>query len=166
VGQVGTHIFYRWPGLSGRPESFTARYRGIGELAFSEAVLTGRAPRALPEPAEAPGELTAVSTILAPDPQDPTKMVERVRGVLMPGGRRTATPDQVAAINERLRQYEADLAPVDVLAKPSTPAVAPAPAAGVPAQPAAPAAAPAVPAQPAMPVTEVNKPAEAAAPAA
>jgi hypothetical protein len=73
VGQVGTHIFYRWPGLPGKPESFVARYRGVGELAFSEAVLDrARAPR-LAGAAERPWRLASVSTVLAPDPRPPPR---------------------------------------------------------------------------------------------
>jgi spore germination cell wall hydrolase CwlJ-like protein len=111
IGQVGTHIFYRWPGLAGQPASFTARYRGSSELALSELVLTGRAARPLPPPTEAPLELASVGTVLVPDPDAPGGVVERVRGVLTPSGRRRATPEDIAGINERLRQFESGMPP-------------------------------------------------------
>ncbi len=43
IAQIGAHIFYRWPGGAGLPSAFTGRYGG-GELALSEAALTGRVP--------------------------------------------------------------------------------------------------------------------------
>lgn len=140
IGQVGTHIFYRWPGNAGLPQAFVGRYRG-GELALSEAVLSGRAARPSPPPTEtllADGLL--IKTVLTTDPLNPDALTERVRGVIAPGGRRIATAEDIAAINARLRLYEAG---------------APAPVAAGEAE-----AAPDAPASTgdAVPVVEVNKP--------
>lgn len=52
IGQIGSHIFYRWPGAAGLPGAFTQRYAG-DELKLSEAVIDGRAPR--PQAPNAPG---------------------------------------------------------------------------------------------------------------
>ena len=165
IGQVGTHIFYRWPGGAGRPEAFSGRYRG-GELAFSEAILTGRAARPAPPETDIPEQL-AVETVMVKDEAAPGGMVERVRGVLTASGRRRATPEDIAAINERLRVFEADLNPTAAkpAAVPAPPAAAPASPpviAPVPSAPPTPAPAAAAPSAP-MPVVEVNKPATPAA---
>jgi hypothetical protein len=151
IGQVGAHIFYRWPGAPGLPSAFTGRYRG-GELALSEAVLTGRAARPTPPPGE---ELLTdgllIKTVLMADPANPDVLTERVRGVIAPGGRRLPTALEIAEINARLRAYETG-----------------APGAPTPAAPAGPTAEPAAPSAPAaaatgdaVPVVEINKPAPA-----
>lgn len=145
VGQIGAHIFYRWPGASGMPNAFTGRYRG-GELAFSEAVLTGRAGRPRRESGIIlDGKLVSNAVLLSP----PTRIFQdgaRVRGVLLPGGRRRPTPEDIAAINASLSRFDA-------------PAVAPATVAMKPIANPAPLAA----VGDAMPVVEISKPGTGAA---
>jgi hypothetical protein len=132
VHQVGRHIFYRWPGRVGEPFAFDARYAG-GELRLSEAVLTGRAARPLPTPEELP---VGVETVLVADASSPDGVATRVRSTI--GGRRQATPDDIARINETLKKFESQGAPK--AAEPE----------------------PAKPSTDALPVIEVNKAAAAA----
>lgn len=114
VGQIGTHIFYRWAGASGEPAALVQRYAGrepvIDEARFAR-------PR-LPDP-----ETTTV--VLASEDGK-----GRVAAVL--GGRRKPTAEDIARINEKLKQFEAG-AP-----KPDAPAAA-APSEPAPAEPATPA---------------------------
>ena len=159
VGQIGAHIFYRWPGVAGTPRAFTSRYTPSGEVRLSDMVLAGRAARPTPRPVPGapgdtevvpiPGGALEVETIVVAG-ADGEKLT-RVRSII--AGRRQPTPEDIARINEVL----------------SRPAAAPvAPAAPEPAGPAPqPYAdklpvAPAKPAAPEMPVLEVNKPAAAA----
>ncbi len=148
ITQIGAHIFYRWTGPSGQPAAFTGRYGG-GEFAISEAALTGRAPRAPPPaellqaegepgtPANMPEDMRAVRVV---DPIDPERVVTRYVARLSIGGRRPATAEDVARINENLRRFETQAAP-------TPPPAAPTPA---PAETAV---------RDAVPVTEVNRPA-------
>ena len=103
VHKIGRHIFYRWPGRVGEPFAFDARYGG-NELRLSEAVLTGRAPRALPAPGELPAGLE-VETVVVADASAPGGTTTRVRTSL--GGRRQPTPEDIAAINAKLKAFEA-----------------------------------------------------------
>ena len=109
ISQIGRHIFYRWPGGAGLPSALTGRYQG-GELALSEAVLTGRAARPTPPSAltgePLVGEGLLIQTVLTADPEQPGVLTERVRGVIAPGGRRLPTAEDIAAINARLEQFE------------------------------------------------------------
>jgi hypothetical protein len=103
IHKVGRHIFYRWPGRVGEPVSFDARYGG-NELRLSEAVLTGRAPR--PNAPATPTDLPiGVETIVVADASAPGGSATRVRTTI--GGRRQATPADIAAINEKLKAFEA-----------------------------------------------------------
>jgi hypothetical protein len=155
IGQIGAHIFYRWPGAPGMPSNFTGRYRG-GELAFSEAVLTGRAARPKPEglPGSdldaAAGGITNAVLVLPPEV---FRNPGRVRGILLPGGRRKPTPEDIAAINKSLARFD----------QPAPPPLTAAPPAASAPTPIVPAAAPAAKAEAAvgeaMPVVEINRPA-------
>ncbi len=143
IGQIGAHIFYRWTGPAGQPGAFTGRYAG-NEFAISDAALSGRAARPTPPPTLlADGEdATAdelgddIRAVQVADPADGTVSTRYVARLSI-GGRRTATPEDVARINDSLRRYESG-APAAL----ATPAVAPPPAGAS-----------------AMPVTEVNRPA-------
>ena len=144
VNTIGRHIFYRWPGAVGRPPAFNGRYRG-GELAFSEAVLTGRAPRPGLPPAEALEALgVEVETVQASEAGTDGDST-RVRTVI--AGRRQATAEDIARINALLAG-----------SGPAAPAVAPAGGAQTSAAPAASLAEDLPMHRQAMPVTEVNKP--------
>ncbi len=118
--QIGAHIFYRWKGVYGEPAAFRQPYSGrelrIDEARFSRPRITiasaAGADLALGE-AGRTGE-SALRTIVI-DGQT------RVIGVASLGGRRQATPDEIAAINQRLAAFEAPTPP----APEPTPRVAP-----------------------------------------
>ncbi|MBW3616342.1 MAG: cell wall hydrolase [Proteobacteria bacterium] len=154
VGQIGAHIFYRWPGMAGQPRAFTSRYTPSGELRLSDLVLAGRAARPTARPG--PGDLqglpglpegapVTVETIVVADANG--EQTTRVRSII--GGRRLPTAEDIRRINEVLDQPKTD-----------APAVARSPA----ATPAAPYAdnLPMAPNKPKgvteLPVTELNKP--------
>ena len=166
VGQIGAHIFYRWPGNAGMPRAFTSRYTPSGELRLSDLVLAGRAgrPTARPTPGDSlqglPGlpegaPLTVETIVVADANGDQTT---RIRSII--GGRRTPTAEDIRRINQVLDQPRAG------------------PSAATPAAPAAPAEnsaapyadkLPMAPNKPKgvteLPVTEVNKPVAAKEPA-
>jgi spore germination cell wall hydrolase CwlJ-like protein len=160
VGQIGTHIFYRWPGFAGTPPAFTSRYAPAAETRLSDLVLAGRAARPTPPPGTVealPGlpdgaPITVETIVVANAEGDQTT---RVRSII--GGRRLPNAQDIARINEVL----------------SRPAAEPAPAAAPSSAPAKPAASyadklPMAPSRPAgvteVPVTEVNKPVAQAEP--
>ncbi|NEX93298.1 cell wall hydrolase [Caulobacter sp. 17J65-9] len=109
VGQIGTHIFYRWAGNPGEPAAFVQRYAGrepvIDEARFARPRL--------------------------PDAEDTVVLASedghgRVAMVL--GGRRKPTADDIARINEKLRRFESETptqgaAPKDAAEEPASPAV-------------------------------------------
>ncbi|WP_374275426.1 cell wall hydrolase [Brevundimonas sp.] len=102
--QIGAHIFYRWKGFAGQPAAFVQRYAGkepwIDEARFSKprlVVAATDADEATDSVAEAGGEPVKTVTING---------ATRVVGTLSLGGRRQPTPDDVAAINERLAAFE------------------------------------------------------------
>ncbi|MGO4410618.1 MULTISPECIES: cell wall hydrolase [unclassified Brevundimonas] len=112
ITQVGAHIFYRWKGSPGESAAFTDRSSGrepvIDEARFAQ-------PRVL---------LAAVDSVEAAMATGATgmKTVEidghtRVVGVASLGGRRQASREEIAAINERLKAYETG--PVAPVALPS-----------------------------------------------
>jgi spore germination cell wall hydrolase CwlJ-like protein len=125
VGQVGRHIFYRWPGRPGLPGAFTDRYDGRGELRLSDLVLAGRASRPTPPPSKLPIDPTmpvipgvTTETIVVADASAPGGETTRVRSII--AGRRQPNAEDIARINE-------------VLARGNTATEAPAPAAAKPA---------------------------------
>ncbi|WP_331033726.1 cell wall hydrolase [Brevundimonas sp.] len=106
ITQVGAHIFYRWKGAPGESAAFTDKSSGrepiIDEARFArprillvadsvEEALVGTAPNQL-RTVEIDGRT-------------------RVVGIASLGGRRQASKDEIAAINERLKAYEAGPAP-------------------------------------------------------
>jgi spore germination cell wall hydrolase CwlJ-like protein len=124
VNQIGRHIFYRWPGNVGLQPAFNGRYRG-GELALSEAVLTGRAARPKPlitadglESLLGPDGKPLIETITVADASAPGGERTRVHAVI--AGRRVASKEDIARINETLSKTVAETA-------------APAPASSAPA---------------------------------
>jgi spore germination cell wall hydrolase CwlJ-like protein len=167
VGQIGAHIFYRWPGRAGTPPAFTDAYRPAGELRLTNLVLAGRAARPTPKPSDLqqlpglPGDApVAVETIVVADANGET--TTRVRSII--GGRRIPTKAEIAAINAFLSRTPAP-AEVPVLAQAPAPLPvrAPEPYAAPPVTPPAKKTPDVVE----LPVTEVNKPAAAeTAPAA
>ncbi|MGH7027870.1 cell wall hydrolase [Brevundimonas sp.] len=102
ITQVGAHIFYRWKGAPGESAAFTDKSSGrepvIDEARFAqprillaadsvEEALMGAAPNQL-RTVEIDGQT-------------------RVVGIASLGGRRQASKEEIAAINERLKAYEA-----------------------------------------------------------
>ncbi len=148
LSQIGAHIFYRWPGNAGLPQAFNARYQG-GELRLSEAVLSGRAARALPPPeviragadipeGGLPG-LPGLRTVEVADANGTTKT--RVTASFQPAqyGRRPATPEEIAKINALLEQRFPTAPPAAAKAEAAAPAPAAAPVAVSSATDSAPA---------------------------
>jgi hypothetical protein len=125
ISQIGAHIFYRWPGEAGLPQALTAHYLG-GEMRLSEAVLSGRAARALPTPSDQDNPL-AVRTMVSIDPTTGERRT-RLQATIdtAPPGRRQATPEEIAHINALL---EARFPTKAATAGPTPEAAAPAPVA-------------------------------------
>lgn len=123
--QIGAHIFYSWKGRSGLPSSLSQRYSGheplIDEARFArprielkptegETLTPEEAAEALAETAAAGG--AAAHTVVIDGR-------ERTVGIVSLGGRRQATPEDVAAINQRMADWEKQrAAPVSVTAPP------------------------------------------------
>ena len=104
ITQVGAHIFYRWKGAPGESAAFTDRSSGrepiIDEARFARPrILLATAADSVEEALAGaqPGQLRTVEI----DGQT------RVVGIASLGGRRQASREEIAAINERLKAYEA-----------------------------------------------------------
>lgn len=101
ITQVGAHIFYRWKGAPGESAAFTDKSSGrepiIDEARFAQPRLLLAADSV--EQALATGA-TGMKTVEI-DGQT------RVVGIASLGGRRQASKEEIAAINERLKAYEA-----------------------------------------------------------
>jgi len=120
--QIGAHIFYRWKGVYGEPSAFRQTYSGreprIDEARFSR-------PRIQIPDAATVAEANAALSAAAANGQTAMRTVEidgqtRVVGVASLGGRRQATAQDIAAINQRLAAFETP-------APQAAPAAAPAP---------------------------------------
>lgn len=100
ITQVGAHIFYRWKGSPGESAAFTDKSSGrepvIDEARFARPRILLAADSV--EQAAATGA-TGMKTVEI-DGQT------RVVGIASLGGRRQASKDEIAAINERLKAYE------------------------------------------------------------
>ncbi len=125
ITQIGAHIFYRWKGLAGETASFKQVYAGrepiIDEARFSR-------PRVITASAGATEVGPDDATVLAEGGMN-LRTVEidgqtRVVGVASLGGRRPATPADIAAINARLRAFEApEAATAPPVSAPAAPGV-------------------------------------------
>ena len=104
VNQVGAHIFYRWAGRAGDTPAFRQRYSGrepvIDEARFARPRLLQVATDAAA--LEAAGVIEEGRTVVIDGR-------ERQVGIVSLGGRRQAQADEIAAINERLAAFEAEL---------------------------------------------------------
>ena len=100
ITQVGAHIFYRWKGAPGESAAFVQRSAGrepvIDEARFAQPRILLAADSV--EQAAATGA-TGMKTVEI-DGQT------RVVGIASLGGRRQASKEEIAAINERLKAYE------------------------------------------------------------
>lgn len=130
--QIGAHIFYRWKGMSGETSAFRQAYSGrepvIDEARLSrprlQLVATDEA--ALAE-AVANGETTGPRTV-------EINGQTRVVGVVSLGGRRQPTPEEIAAINKRLADYERPAEPAATAPAPAGVTVMPVEEVGRPAR--------------------------------
>jgi spore germination cell wall hydrolase CwlJ-like protein len=123
--QIGAHIFYRWKGVYGEPAAFSQRYSGheprIDEARFSRPriqIATATAAEAEMALAEAAANGESVMRTVEINGQT------RVVGVASLGGRRQASPAEIAAINQRLSVFETPTpapAPVEAAAPGVTP---------------------------------------------
>lgn len=118
--QIGAHIFYRWKGVYGETAAFRAVYSGreplIDEARFSR-------PRIQIPEATTVAEADTALTLAAANGQSAMRTVEidgrtRVVGVTSLGGRRTATAQDIAAINQRLAAFESPAPAAPVVAAP------------------------------------------------
>jgi spore germination cell wall hydrolase CwlJ-like protein len=124
ITQIGAHIFYRWKGLAGETAAFQQRYSGnepiIDEARFARPRL--RAPEL-----QLASDVGATDAEVLADGGMNLRTVEidgrtRVVGVASLGGRRPASPEQIAEINARLAAFEAP-APAQPAAAPPPPGV-------------------------------------------
>ena len=104
ITQVGAHIFYRWKGAPGESAAFVQRSAGrepvIDEARFAQ-------PRILL--ATAADSVEAALTGAEPNQLRTVEIngQTRVVGIASLGGRRQASKEEIAAINARLKAYEA-----------------------------------------------------------
>ncbi len=137
ITQVGSHIFYRWPGAAGLLAAFGQRYEG-GELKLAQAVIEGTAPRPLAPGAPALVTLQTVASSAAAGAQTASSPalfqdapgVQRVHSTLLMNGERPRpSREQVAAINamleQRLPSRKPGSAMSDPLANPPAAKIAP-----------------------------------------
>lgn len=94
ITQIGAHIFYRWRGSPGESSAFTDRYRG-SEPFINEAAFARPRVRRGKDALQQAGAVEVVSPVTG-----------ETRIVATLGGRRLPQRDEIAAINERMRQYE------------------------------------------------------------
>ena len=117
--QIGAHIFYRWKGVYGEPAAFSQRYAGreplIDEARFSRPRIQ-IATAAEAEKAQAEAAATGEGVMRTVEINGQTRVV----GVASLGGRRQASPEEIAAINQRLSVFESP-----ALATPAPVVVAP-----------------------------------------
>lgn len=125
ITKVGTHIFYRWKGISGDTAAFRQAYSGqeplIDEARFAR-------PRLMLASAEAPVESRPAEMESAAVGPVETRTVEidgrpRVVGVASLGGRRLPTREEVARINARLDALQTPPAPAAVPTPPGVTAM-------------------------------------------
>jgi len=103
IAQIGTHIFYRFPGPAGLPGAFRRSYVG-GEMQVSMAgPLPGAILAAKGGAVAAPGE-TVVKTYAWADPSAPGGMHIEPGQVVF--GHRTPTKDEIARVNATLLAME------------------------------------------------------------
>lgn len=133
VGQVGAHIFYRWPGGAGLPSAFDGRYAGR-ELALSEAALTGRAPHFSGGGGPGGADALALGMVQLPPIKSvgPDGMHARVHAVFDPSpivpivnGQPMPTREQIARMNALIAAKYPDAAGAEAKPEPP-PAAAPA----------------------------------------
>ena len=127
ITQVGAHIFYRWKGAAGESAAFTDRSLGR-EPVINEALYARPRLPVLDLASDGPADdATAGAGLLAPGNREiEYEGTTRIVGAPSLGGRRQASPDEIAAINERLQAFEAAArSEAEVPAAPPPPGVTP-----------------------------------------
>ena len=107
IDQIGAHIFYRWKGAAGMSAAFTQISSGREPLINEALYAQPRVPLDLEPSEDLALEAEALPGILATG----NRTIEydgttRVVGAPSLGGRRQATPEEIAAINARLKAFE------------------------------------------------------------
>jgi len=92
IAQIGSQIFYRWPGAAGRAEAFTGRYAGGEQVPPADALLA--AVRTSPVP---PGATPNAAPSAGPSPTE-DQVVYRL-------GRRVRSPAEIQAMNQWLEAH-------------------------------------------------------------
>jgi len=102
VNQIGAHIFYRWRGASGETAAFRQAYSGREPVIDEARFARPRLIQIINDAAalEAAGIIEEGRTVVV------NGQVRQV-GVISLGGRRQPTPEDIAAINARMAEYEA-----------------------------------------------------------
>ncbi|MFN3353224.1 MAG: cell wall hydrolase, partial [Brevundimonas sp.] len=103
INQIGTHIFYRWKGWAGETRAFSQRYAGVEPVIDEARFSRPRLLRASADTPAAPSGDMAVGQLRTVEVEGQTRVV----GAASLGGRRPPTPDEIAAINRRLAEFEA-----------------------------------------------------------
>jgi hypothetical protein len=94
IAQIGSQIFYRWPGEAGRAGAFTGRYAGGEQVPLTADLLARAASN--PNPRAPPPLATSEPTASAPSPADPA--VYRL-------GRRVRPPAELREMNQWLEVH-------------------------------------------------------------
>ena len=109
ITQIGAHIFYRWKGIYGETAAFRQAYSTHEPLIDEVRFARPRIQIATAKSVEA-AQAEVLAQALAGNGAMRTVQIDgqtRVVGAASLGGRRVATPAEVAAINERMRAFEA-----------------------------------------------------------
>jgi spore germination cell wall hydrolase CwlJ-like protein len=106
IDQIGAHIFYRWKGRAGETAAFTDRATGrepyINEALFAQPrLMLAEVPQSETTLADADYGLLATG-----NRRVDYEGTSRIVGAPSLGGRRQASPEEIAAINERLKVFE------------------------------------------------------------
>ncbi len=111
IGQIGQHIFYRFPGPIGQLQALTGRYDGR-ELAVSmagpsaDAILAAKAAGAATDaPVTDPIVIASAAA-----PNSPTDLTPRAAGQVV-FGRRIPSKDEIAKINAQIADLTGDTPP-------------------------------------------------------
>jgi len=115
--QIGAHIFYRWKGMSGETSAFRQAYSGR-EPVIDEARLSRPRLQLATMDEAALAEAVANGETAGPRTVEINGQT-RVVGVVSLGGRRQPTPEEIAAINKRLADYERPAEPAPTAPAPA-----------------------------------------------
>jgi spore germination cell wall hydrolase CwlJ-like protein len=120
ITQIGAHIFYRWKGIYGETSAFRQTYSTHEPLIDEARFARPRIQIATAKTVEA-AQAEVLAQALAGNGAMRTVQIDgqtRVVGAASLGGRRQATAADIAAINERMRAFEAPAATPAVVVTP------------------------------------------------